>query len=103
LIFGCIVAINLSVASLTVFFSAAADVLCAAFNDSNGVYMADAGRCFANDMIFSFTLQIPSLCSSGRVIEHINRTRDVSAGAEVASIVLQRFAAVSDSTERKRA
>jgi hypothetical protein len=33
------------------FFSAAADVLCAAFNEINGVFMADAGRTFAHILI----------------------------------------------------
>jgi hypothetical protein len=33
------------------FFSAAADVLCASFNEINGVFMADAGRTFAHILI----------------------------------------------------
>jgi hypothetical protein len=56
---GCIDATYLSAASLIAFFSAAADVLCAAFNDTNGVYMADAGRSFAHVLICNLTFQIP--------------------------------------------
>ncbi len=82
-------------------FAAAADVLCAAFDAQIGVYMADKGTSISKILFCSFAQNF-YFCS-GRVIEHLCKTRDVGAGAEVASIAQHRLAEAHAPTDRMRA
>ena len=71
-------AFHLSAASLTAMFAAAADVLCAAFNQSNGVYMADAGTfCNVNSHFFpaNFIYQANQVGSSSTYVQHVTPVR----------------------------
>ena len=73
--------------------SAASDVLCAAFNESNGVYMAEAG--LSHPLVKFSSMSCGLFRFPGRVIEHIRDTRDAAAGAEVADISQQRRVAAT--------